>query len=497
MEIHAVANDLLRDIGRRLQASRSYVIQFRGENMTNSHEWTDKGVKAFKSHLTGVSVDALPTFVENIKKGKAVEVASVADIEADAPLEAEEMRLEDIQSLVMVPLKDPLSADCVNGFLGVDYCSGNGNAASKPAELRSMADFLMTISSMLEMTTGQLMMRNDVSNATTTYRADRTARLMDKLAASAAQWRSLWTLPSLVSFQNEMSRFLSTPPVPTLALPARDLYSRVKNERHTVVMPAEWVRDGVSREDLASFASMCAEDWGRIVPDIEPYTSFRDVAYARFMYRQGSVHSLKFKPFFQVKPEYNVIVGSDPRPFDRIPDRIRDSPVLRSILQTLLEDVWGGELGPEVHIGVHPTRVRNFHKDEIHNRLHATLEGTHVDSTHRVAVMMIERHNVGAGGTTSLYSADCPMGLLRERPEDEEVLRKYRLASHTLKQPLEALTFSDTEFKHDASNFLAADPSKKAWRSLMLIMCRTPNPQKSPTDGRILDGFTPRSEAGD
>ena len=192
-----------------------------------------------------------------------------------------------------------------------------------------------------------------------------------------------------------------------------------------------------------------------------------------------------------------MIVGSHPRPFDRIPDSIRDSKVMRSILQTLLEDVWGGELGSEVHIGVHPTRVRNFHEGEIHNKLHATLEGTHVDSTHRVAVMMIERHNVGEGGTTSLYDASCPMGLLREREADEEILKKHRILSHTLMDPLEALTFSDLEFKHDASNFTAKDPTKKAWRSLMLIMCRKPNGQKSPLDDRILDGFTPRSEAGD
>lgn len=75
------------------------------------------------------------------------------------------------------------------------------------------------------------------------------------------------------------------------------------------------------------------------------------------------------------------------------------------MLTCVAEEVWADELGPEVHVGVHPVRVRNFSGEEIHNQAHATLEGTHVDSTERVAVIMIERHNVADG--------ECRFALLR------------------------------------------------------------------------------------
>merc|ERR1711934_710322 len=115
----------------------------------------------------------------------------------------------------------------------------------------------------------------------------------------------------------------------------------------------------------------------------------------------------------------------------------------------------GNELGPEVHIGVHPVRVRNFEKDDngdfiIHDKAQCTLEGTHVDSTERVVVMMIERENVAEGyGKTSLYHSSCPFGKMRTNPDDEEIIGPLRIREVVLKEAFEAITFDDTNFKHD------------------------------------------------
>ena len=35
------------------------------------------------------------------------------------------------------------------------------------------------------------------------------------------------------------------------------------------------------------------------------------------MYRYGALYDLKQKDFFQTKPEYNAVIGSQPRPFNR------------------------------------------------------------------------------------------------------------------------------------------------------------------------------------
>ena len=60
-------------------------------------------------------------------------------------------------------------------------------------------------------------------------------------------------------------------------------------------------------------------------------------------------------------------------------------------------------------------------------------------------------------------------------------------------QPLEAITFDDTAFKHDAEDSIAEDPGQKCWRSVMLMMMRRPCHEESPLDGHDIDGYTPRS----
>eukprot|EP01060_Flectonema_neradi_P031517 TRINITY_DN4806_c0_g1_i1.p1 TRINITY_DN4806_c0_g1~~TRINITY_DN4806_c0_g1_i1.p1 ORF type:complete len:513 (+),score=81.88 TRINITY_DN4806_c0_g1_i1:96-1634(+) len=512
MKVDAITNDILQEIGAASGASRAYTMHFRGERLMNTHEWTRDGVIGFREKLADVTVELLPEFSKILRGGNRISIKSKDDIKESMPCEFAEMAEEDIQSLVLVPIHDPDRPNSVSGFAGFDFNTSEDKTIFTELDIQTLTKaslFVSCLTKISELVTGVPLIRTDEFNATMKYRTQTAATMFNtcRCLFASSPW---WNLPSLNGFSSIVHKFVASntpvlgvrfqlPDMP-VELPPSDLKTCArdfKKNNYAVITPSVWIDGGIDRDDLDEFHSACKSAWSKIEPDIEPYTSFRNVAYARFMYRNGSIHGLKYKPFFQVKPEYNVIVGSTPRPFDRIDDSVRDSPVLRRMLQILLEDVWGGELGPEVHIGVHPTRVRNWHNDTIHNKLHATLEGTHVDSTEKVAVMLIERSNIGAGGTTSLYSADCPMGLLRDNPSDEKILQKYRLASHTLKQPFEAITFSDTLFKHDASDFVAADPKQKAWRSLVLIMCRRPNTSKSPIDQRVLDGYTPRTPRSD
>ena len=511
MKVDNITNDILREIGAAAGASRAYTMHFRGERLLNTHEWTNKGVVGFRDKLSDISVDELPEFSTVIRAGESINVKNKSEIESSMPNEFAEMSEEDINSLILMPICDPVKQSCVSGFVGFDFNTTEAKTTFTEGDVHMLNEactFMASLTRIAELITGVPLLKQDVFNATMKYRTETVASLYNgcKTVFSSSKW---WTLPSLEGFNNRVVNFvIANTPLLGIRQQLSDNFEVVLNDAtpelnscsesfrqrdYSVIKPSVWIEGGISESDLKDFHEKCKSAWSRVIPDIAPYTSFRNVAYARFMYRNGSVHGLKYKPFFQVKPEYNVIVGSTPRPFDRIDDCIRDSPVLTKMLQILLEDVWGGELGPEVHIGVHPTLVRNYHEGMIHNKLHATLEGTHVDSTEKVAVMLIERSNIGGGGTTSLYSADCPMGLLRDDPDDEKILKKYRLVSHTLKEPFEAITFSDTKFKHDASDFIAADKSKKAWRSLVLIMCRRPNNSKSPVDKRVLDGYTPRT----
>ena len=299
LEINSVANDILRDIGKRTKASRAYLFHFRGQRMTNSHEWTAEGVEGFKQRLTDISIDTFPSFVTDIKKGNVVEVPDVASIEDDSPEEFAEMKHESIKSLLMVPVKDPISLGPV-GMLGLDFCGEeNQELASKADPLRLASEFLMTVGSVVEMVMGKCMMPTDVFNASREYRIRRVAQLMQKLQDSK---KDLSKLPSMRLFSETVGVFLSpkapSKHIPKLLLP--DLYSRVMIDRKTVIRPKEWVKPGVTQADLTEWVQRCAKEWDNIKPDITPYTPFRDVAYARYMYRSGNIHSLKFKPFFQV-----------------------------------------------------------------------------------------------------------------------------------------------------------------------------------------------------
>lgn len=228
-------------------------------------------------------------------------------------------------------------------------------------------------------------------------------------------------------------------------------------------------------------------------PDIPPYTNFRNVGYARYRFRNGRITALKHKPFFQVDPAVNVLLGTKPRPFGRLADSVRHSPGLVHLLRVLLERVWC-DLPGEVHVNVHPVRVRNFHESTIHNVAHATFEGTHTDSTHRVAVVLLDRHNVRPGtARTALYAKACAMGKRRDLPADEEEIERMRVVETELTHPFDAITFDDTHFKHDASDPRALDPSQKMWRCVLLVMMRLPCSNPSPIDNRPIDGYTPRT----
>jgi len=285
------------------------------------------------------------------------------------------------------------------------------------------------------------------------------------------------------------------PLVPELAQNEDLMTARQKfaQQRYAVLPPKVW---GLDKKMQQEFIEMCQSAWSQMTPDIAPYTEFRDVGYARFRYYRGDLHPLLHKPFFQIDPAVNVLLSSKPRPFNRVPNDVREHPILFSMLKTLLEQVWNNELGDEVHVNIHPVRIRNFYNGKLNaNQLmETTKEGTHTDSTERVAVVMIERKNVREGlPRTSLYAKECPLGKRRDDAADEVEIGPLRITEHVLAQPLEAITFDDTAFKHDAENIVPEMEGEECHRCVLLIMCRTPVRLPSPIDGHDIDGLSPRS----
>eukprot|EP00475_Leptophrys_vorax_P039401 TRINITY_DN7110_c0_g1_i1.p1 TRINITY_DN7110_c0_g1~~TRINITY_DN7110_c0_g1_i1.p1 ORF type:complete len:416 (+),score=97.86 TRINITY_DN7110_c0_g1_i1:94-1341(+) len=398
------------------------------------------------------------------------------------------MERENIQSLAIAPLKDHAGPV---GFVGVDSCSQVRSWDAEQLQvLQDYGQLILLVQTMVELATRVCVCTRDVLN----WRLDFVAKRLQFLNLSVKR-DLLWEAGGSLALQQKqledsccLRRARNT-----LVQDTAELFNK---KRYAVIHPDLWSSAGIDENDLAKFHELCCSTWHKMTPDVPPYDRFRDVGYARFRYESGSIFPLKHKLFFQVKSDANVIVGNLARPFVRVDPAIREHPVLIQMLQVLLEDVWGGELGPNVHVNVHPVRVRSFDSisGAIHNEMQTVLEGTHVDSVERVAVVLIEKSNIMSDmPKTALYDGSCAMGKRRDIPEDEKEIAPLRVTEVCLDGRFEAITFDDNFFKHDASNFLPENPLEPSWRSIMLIMCRRPVKEESFVDGHQVDGLSPRS----
>jgi PAS domain S-box-containing protein len=85
--------------------------------MGNTHEWCASGIPSQSHRLHDVPVSALPTFTETILRGEVMHVPSAAALPESAGVDLAEMRVQDIQSLILVPM---ISRGEPLGFLGFD-----------------------------------------------------------------------------------------------------------------------------------------------------------------------------------------------------------------------------------------------------------------------------------------------------------------------------------------------------------------------------------------
>lgn len=350
---HSATERLLEKIGTGLNTDRAYVFHFRGDTLHNTHEWVREGTTPFREQLACIPSEDLPSFSKDLRNGKQVIVYRAGDIKNVSPVEYAEMMREDIQSLMLQPVYMPSSDRVVCGFVGVDSCSTQRlwRAGELIPWMQYAGNLVFHLQTMSELVLGASPVPEE-EDVPFNARPEYVHRFLTFLMASIvdmrnqAQKRSRDHMPLLSDEDVELLQSLvasvledikkaftiSSSPASVLAA-AREKFH---TERHTLLQPTLWTDAGIAQEELESFHELCKERWHSMRPDIEPYTHCRDVGYCRFMYRNGNLRPLKHKAFFQTKPEYNVIVGTTPRPFNRMADDVRESPVLIKMLQTLL-----------------------------------------------------------------------------------------------------------------------------------------------------------------
>lgn len=112
-------------------------------------------------------------------------------------------------------------------------------------------------------------------------------------------------------------------------------------------------------------------------------------------------------------------------------------------------------------------------------------EGVHQDSAVLTIVMLMRRHNAAHfSGGSRVWSLEQPSG----KPTTESVRSDRLLASHTLREPFDALFLLDREVKHEALPVLQADEAAgPATRDVLTIEVRRP-PRSEEVRGGTCEG---------
>ncbi|TMN84177.1 MULTISPECIES: diguanylate cyclase [unclassified Pseudoalteromonas] len=112
-------NYALKAIGTVCHADRSYLFKFNDENsqMSNTHEWVNKGIVPFKDSLQDVPKSELPYFFKLMNDTYLFKVNDVSDLPASAGGEKKEFELQKIKSVLCIGLS--YEKELV-GFIGCD-----------------------------------------------------------------------------------------------------------------------------------------------------------------------------------------------------------------------------------------------------------------------------------------------------------------------------------------------------------------------------------------
>ncbi|MGE6448566.1 sensor domain-containing diguanylate cyclase [Pseudoalteromonas tetraodonis] len=115
-------NFALKAIGTVCKADRSYLFEFNtdSETLTNTHEWVNTGITAYKDRLQNVPKAELPYFFDVMNLTHLFKVNDVAQLPPEANSEKAEFEAQSIQSVLCVGLRYDkelvgfIGCDCVN-----------------------------------------------------------------------------------------------------------------------------------------------------------------------------------------------------------------------------------------------------------------------------------------------------------------------------------------------------------------------------------------------
>jgi len=118
-EINPVIDDILGIIAQHTHADRSYIFQFYDNNskMDNTHEWCAEGVSPEIENLQELPTDMFAWTVAHIEQREVIYCRNIAELPEEATAEREILEMQDIKSILFIPL---MTNSRAFGFIGLD-----------------------------------------------------------------------------------------------------------------------------------------------------------------------------------------------------------------------------------------------------------------------------------------------------------------------------------------------------------------------------------------
>jgi hypothetical protein len=180
---------------------------------------------------------------------------------------------------------------------------------------------------------------------------------------------------------------------------------------------------------------------------------YRRRRFAAFAVAPLKIMRKPHQPHYQSR-DYNTLNGGIERWFEPCTTEVAQHPLMQACLHTCcsLFDALTKNPPSAWHVEVHQFRIEA--QQEQHGL--PTPEGLHRDGVDWVLVLLIARENI-AEGVTTIYD-----------------LNKQPLGSFTLIAPLDAALVDDSRVYHGVTAVQPLDPSKPAYRDVLVVTFRRP-----------------------
>ena len=105
-DFNDAVSETLADIGHLGSASRAYLFQFRenGKIMDNTHEWCDTGVTPEIQNLQNLPTEIAPWWMAHLRTDKIIHITDVSQMPPDASAEKQILEMQNIKSLLALPV---------------------------------------------------------------------------------------------------------------------------------------------------------------------------------------------------------------------------------------------------------------------------------------------------------------------------------------------------------------------------------------------------------